>query len=63
MCRTVVIQWQDKERTVEIIRGPFTWAANNDTHCCEGWLMPEPLDPYGEPYPITFPADRILRDV
>jgi len=55
--------YHECERIVEIENGPFTLAANDSHSYYEGWVLPQPLDPYGEPQHIIFEAERILREV
>jgi hypothetical protein len=60
--RRVIVVHCDAERVVEIENGPFQLFAGGDKDYYEGWIMPQPLDPYGEPYHIIFTADRIVRE-
>jgi len=60
--RKVIIEHLGKERKVEIEHGPFKLFTNNLQEYYEGWVMPEPLDPYGEPYKVIFTKDSIKRE-
>jgi hypothetical protein len=60
--RRVIIVHLGAERVVEIENGPFTLSANNDKEYYEGWVIPQPLDPYGEPYHVIFEKTRIKRE-
>lgn len=57
----VIVRHCDRERLVEVIDGPRKLFGNSDAEYYEGWVMPEALDPYGEPYHIVFPADAVVR--
>jgi len=58
--RRVIIVHHGAERVVEIENGPFRLCSDDEYY--EGWVIPEPLDSYGEPYHIIFTADRIVRE-
>jgi hypothetical protein len=59
--RRVIVVHLGTERVIELENGPFK-LFGKDTEYYEGWVMPQPLDPYGEPYHIVFTADRIVRE-
>jgi hypothetical protein len=59
--RRFLVRHCDRERVVEIENGPFKMFANDPNDYYEGWVMPEQLDPYGEPYKVIFTADRIVK--
>jgi len=58
--RRVIIVRYGAERVVEIENGPFRLCS--DAEYYEGWVIPGPLDPHGEPCYILFTADRIVRE-
>ena len=60
--RKVIINHLGKDRVVEIEVGPFKVFSDKESEYYEGWVIPEPLDPYGEPYKVIFTADRIKRE-
>lgn len=57
---TITVLYLGKKRQVELIRGPFKMFANREP-VYEGFVLPEPLDPYGEPYRITFKEGQICK--
>ena len=60
--RKVIIEHLGKERVIEIEHGPFRVFANNLNEYYEGWVVPEPFDPYGEPYKVIFTKNSIKRE-
>ena len=62
--RRVIIVHLGTERVIEIENGPFKFDVfpNDDKEYYEGWVLPQPLDPYGEPYHVTFEKASIKRE-
>jgi hypothetical protein len=60
--RRVIIFHLGADRVVEIENGPFTLFSNDDKEYYEGWVIPQPLDPYGEPYHVIFEKALIKRE-
>ena len=60
--RRVIIFHLGAERVVEIENGPFTLCTSDSKEYYEGWVFPEPLDLYGEPYHVVFEKASIKRE-
>jgi len=58
--KTMIVRYCGEERRVEVDDGPRQWFANSEKEYYSGLVLPKPLDPYGEPYRISFTSDDIV---
>lgn len=59
--KQVIVNYCDRNRAVEVTDGPRRLFANSTKNYYEGFVLPEPLDPYGEPYKIFFTEEAIVK--